>query len=61
VVREIRFRQLREGQGITVSFGISCFPDKGVKKSDDLINFADNALYKAKEKGRDLIVSHASP
>jgi len=61
VVREIRFRQLREGRGITVSFGISCFPDKGVKKSDDLINFADNALYKAKEKGRDLIVSHASP
>jgi two-component system cell cycle response regulator len=61
VVREIRFRQLREGQGITVSFGISCFPDKGIKKSDDLINFADNALYKAKEKGRDLIVSHASP
>ena len=60
VVREIRFRQLREGQGITVSFGISCFPDKGIKKSDDLINFADNALYKAKEKGRDLIVSHAS-
>ena len=60
VVREIRFRQLKEGQGITVSFGISCFPDKGVKKSDDLINFADKALYKAKEKGRDLIVSHAS-
>jgi two-component system cell cycle response regulator len=60
VVREIRFRQLKEGQGITVSFGIACFPDKGVKKSDDLINFADNALYKAKEKGRDLIISHAS-
>jgi two-component system cell cycle response regulator len=60
VVREIRFRQLKEGQGITVSFGISCFPDKGVKKSDDLINFADKALYKAKEKGRDLIISHAS-
>jgi two-component system, cell cycle response regulator len=60
VVREIRFRQIKEGQGITVSFGISCFPDKEVKNSDDLINFADNALYKAKEKGRDLIVSHAS-
>ena len=60
VVREIRFRQLKEGRGITVSFGISCFPDKGVKNSDDLINFADNALYKAKEKGRDLIISHAS-
>ncbi len=60
VVREIRFRQLKEGQGITVSFGISYFPDKGVKKADDLINFADNALYKAKEKGRDLIISHAS-
>lgn len=60
VVREIRFRQLKEGQRITVSFGISCFPDKGIKNPDDLINFADNALYKAKEKGRDLIVSHAS-
>ena len=60
VVREIRFRQLKEGQGIRVSFGMSCFPDKGIKNPDDLINFADNALYKAKEKGRDLIVSHAS-
>jgi two-component system cell cycle response regulator len=60
VVREIRFRQLKEGRGITVSFGMSCFPDKGIKNPDDLINFADNALYKAKEKGRDLIVSHAS-
>jgi two-component system, cell cycle response regulator len=59
-VRGIRFRQLKEGQGITVSFGISCFPDKGIKNPDDLINCADNALYKAKEKGRDLIVSHAS-
>jgi len=35
-------------------------PEKGVKNSDDLINFADNALYKAKEKGRDLIISHVS-
>ncbi|MBS1113284.1 MAG: response receiver sensor diguanylate cyclase [Nitrospirae bacterium] len=60
VVREIRFRQLREGQGITVSFGISAFPDKEIKNPDDLINSADNALYQAKEKGRDLIVSHAS-
>jgi two-component system, cell cycle response regulator len=60
VVKETQFAQLREGQRITVSFGISCLPDRKIKKPDDLINFADNALYKAKEKGRDLIVSHDS-
>jgi len=60
VVKGTQFAQLREGQRITVSFGISCLPDKRIKSPDDLINFADNALYNAKEKGRDLIVSHAS-
>jgi two-component system cell cycle response regulator len=60
VVRGIQFTHLREGQRITVSFGISCIPDERIKNPDDLINCADNALYRAKEKGRDLIVSHAS-
>lgn len=60
VVREARFPQLREGHGITVSFGVSSIPDKDIRNPDDLINFADSALYEAKGRGRDLIVSHAS-
>jgi diguanylate cyclase (GGDEF)-like protein len=60
VVKEMQFPHLRQDQRITVSFGVACLPDEKIKNPDDLINFADNALYKAKEKGRDLIVSHAS-
>jgi two-component system, cell cycle response regulator len=60
VVKEMQFPQLQKDQRVTVSFGIACLPDERIKNPDDLINFADNALYMAKEKGRDLIVSHAS-
>jgi len=60
VVRERQFSELKHGQRITVSFGISTMPDQRIKNPDDLINFADNALYMAKEKGRDLIISHTS-
>lgn len=59
VVKEIHFAELQEDQRITVSFGIACLPHEKIKNPDDLINFADNALYQAKEKGRDLIISHA--
>jgi two-component system cell cycle response regulator len=60
VVKDMQFPHLRKDHRITVSFGIASVPDKRIKSPDDLINFADNALYKAKEKGRDLIVSHAA-
>lgn len=39
---------------ISVSIGVSCFPDDGIKP-DDLIDAADKALYKAKEQGRDCV------
>lgn len=34
---------------------IACTPDGKIKNYDDLINVADNALFRAKEKGRDRI------
>ena len=37
---------------VTVSIGISCYPDKNVDSPDKLIQFADNALYFSKENGR---------
>jgi two-component system cell cycle response regulator len=60
VVKETQLMQLHEGQRITVSFGIACLPDQRIQNADDLINFADNALYEAKAKGRNLIIAHTA-
>lgn len=40
---------------ITLSFGISVFPDHGTSP-DDLVQKADQALYRAKSEGRDRVV-----
>jgi two-component system, cell cycle response regulator len=37
---------------ITVSIGISCYPDKRIDSPDKLIQLADKALYCSKENGR---------
>lgn len=42
-------------ESITVSIGVSCFPDDGTDASS-LIKAADKALYRAKEEGRDRVV-----
>ena len=57
-IKEHRFKAKREEFGITVSVGIARSPDKHIKNYDDLINVADNALFKAKDKGRDQIFAH---
>ncbi|MGM0656280.1 MAG: HDOD domain-containing protein [Thermodesulfobacteriota bacterium] len=44
------------GLGLTVSIGISCF-EKGIKNHDTLVSKADKALYKAKDAGRNRVVS----
>ena len=44
-------------QSVTVSIGVSCFPDDGVDP-EKLINAADKALYRAKEEGRDCVKSN---
>jgi two-component system cell cycle response regulator len=61
VVKEYSFKVLKGSGEITVSIGIACSSDKKVKTDDDLINFADNVLFKAKNKGRDQIAVHHSP
>jgi diguanylate cyclase (GGDEF)-like protein len=40
---------------VTVSIGVSCFPDDGTNASS-LIRVADKALYRAKQQGRDRVV-----
>ena len=41
-------------ESISVSVGVSCFPDDGTT-ADSLIQSADKALYLAKQEGRDLV------
>lgn len=55
VLKEHQFSILKEESRITVSMGIACSPDEKMKSPDDLINLADNALFTAKNKGRDQI------
>ncbi len=60
-VKKYQFMGLDEKDSITASIGIACSPDEGIKTYDDLITFADNALFTAKNKGRDQIVVHPLP
>jgi two-component system, cell cycle response regulator len=41
---------------LSVSVGVACYPDQGVDAVDDLLKYADQALYRAKELGRDRVV-----
>ena len=43
---------------LTVSMGISFFPSRDVKTRDELLKFADQALYQAKREGRSRICLH---
>ena len=40
---------------VTASMGVATFPHEGVQTVDDLLSLADEALYRAKEAGRDRI------
>jgi len=60
VVKEYQFMGLEEKDRITVSIGIACYPDEKIKTYDDLIAFADEALFMAKNRGRDQISVYLS-
>jgi diguanylate cyclase (GGDEF)-like protein/PAS domain S-box-containing protein len=57
---EIKHLSVRHGGqllgAVTLSVGIAAFPDNG-DSADQLLKAADDALYRAKESGRDRIVS----
>jgi len=40
---------------VTISIGISAFPDEKIGSADDLMRRADAALYQAKEAGRNMV------
>jgi diguanylate cyclase (GGDEF)-like protein len=40
---------------ITVSIGVASFPDERVHSADSFVSVADQALYRAKNEGRNLV------
>ena len=46
---------------VTVSVGVTAFPNPGVQSEQDLVRQSDEALYRAKESGRNRVVAgHAA-
>lgn len=56
-VNSFRSDILEGDKPVTVSIGVSTYPDSGVKDVDDLVRRADNGLYKAKGQGKNTVVS----
>jgi diguanylate cyclase (GGDEF)-like protein len=54
-VKEHKFRSLRSGKGVTVSVGVSAYPHPKIRTHEDLISLADDALFNAKNSGRDRV------
>jgi two-component system cell cycle response regulator len=55
-VEKYRCRQLKGKRLLRVSIGVSTYPRKSIKNMDDLISYADDALYKAKTGGRNQVM-----
>ncbi|HOK55760.1 MAG TPA: sensor domain-containing diguanylate cyclase [bacterium] len=57
-IREFKFlnEESQPNKDLTISFGIASFPEDGMTTTE-LIKKADTALYKAKELGRDRVVT----
>jgi len=55
-VEKHRFRALKGKKGLTMSIGAATYPSRNIKNMEDLISFADNALYSAKAAGRNRVM-----
>ncbi|MGA7828432.1 MAG: GGDEF domain-containing protein, partial [Geobacteraceae bacterium] len=58
---EIRFPGKLEDLRITASLGFAVYPGVGVETMEDLLREADNALYRAKAKGRNFAAGPLEP
>ena len=45
----------RKETKVTISLGVSAYPDDKMNHEEDLLNLADQALYKAKQKGKNRV------
>ncbi len=56
-IRRMQLSSLKQTR-LTASFGVSCFPGRGVSTSEQLVKTADDAMYRAKSEGRNKISLH---
>lgn len=54
-VEEKNFGSSRKPLRITISIGVSCYPEAVIESPEDLIRHADKALYRAKQGGRNRV------
>ncbi len=54
-ISNIQFSGSMSNLGITASFGVAAIPHKRINTIEDLIRFADDALYTAKSNGRNRV------
>jgi diguanylate cyclase (GGDEF)-like protein len=57
LISNYNFKIQGEKLGITISSGVAAYPaNKGIHRAERLVNYADKALYQAKEQGRNMTV-----
>jgi diguanylate cyclase (GGDEF)-like protein len=57
VINGYPFKWQGKALDVRVSIGLATVPETGIDSAYDLVNAADRALYEAKARGRDSIVS----
>lgn len=57
--KAVESTNLPEGLKVTISIGVSSFPGGGVETIYDLLKTADEAMYHAKEAGRNRVVGYS--
>lgn len=56
IISNHEFKELSGKKKITASMGVAACPNKKIRSQDDLITYSDNALFEAKNAGRNKVV-----
>lgn len=54
-IRQLKVKEMKKGERITLSIGIAMVPDPDLREMDQIVQCADYALYKAKKQGRNQV------
>ncbi len=57
-IESIVFEDISKDDHVTVSLGVATYPSDGIANAEDIISKADNALYQAKNKGKNITLSY---